>query len=220
MKQLLFLLLICASSTAFSQKDLEPKQVQNEITINFYNAVQAGTIPNVDFDMPIEIGPMLGLTYTKHLNTLFFMRSGVNLRRFEKKQIQPSNWNSTGTYNELNFKLGIGIQRQLKKKFMYYFSSDIIYLLSRNTGSSGGGFTGIYTGHVINTNSFGLTPSIGFQFKITPRIKLGAESSLQLLFSNQQAHYVTSVDEEWYETKSFFQIIPNPLSALYVSFGF
>tara|TARA_R110001583_G_scaffold167424_1_gene320206 strand:- start:5592 stop:6263 length:672 start_codon:yes stop_codon:yes gene_type:complete len=184
MKKILFTFcLLFILKIGYSQNSNDYK---NEISIGVINLTKSPKNQEILFKNSNYLVPFSNLTYKRFFNE----RNAIRLTFY--RPINKSYDNSGGSlvykgeYKEQVLKMGYEyIFKQ--KRLTPYFAIDFSYLKSSSFREAGGGIiAGNYNIIENEIKGFGLSPTIGINYKIFKSIYIGFESNLNILKFNEE----------------------------------
>ena len=189
-KIIIFILSISLSFSAIAQKEKKQKnnnfQIDtssvNEFEIDITNILKT-TVFISDFGGGTRIiGSPYILTYRRYIGE-WDVHTGFGLIGDIDNSVRNDTINRKSS--SLNFNYGIGFTHytSIGKKFKLFYGSDVVYNLSNSKSEYDG--DDYYDGEFIQknksiTHSGGLSPFLGIQFYLHPRISLSTETSFNI----------------------------------------
>jgi hypothetical protein len=189
---------------------------KNEVSIGIIELTESPKNQENLFEISYYLVPFSNLTYKRFFNE----RNAIRLTFYRpiNKSFDNSGGSlvSKGEYKEQVLKMGYEFVFK-QKRLTPYFSIDFSYLKSSSFREDGGGIiTGNYKELESEIKGFGLSPTIGINYKIFKSIYIGVESNLSILKFNEEKITSTKrafIDQIEYlnETDDYLEYFFNPI---------
>ncbi len=154
---------------------------KNEISLGISNLTEAPKNQDILFRNSYYLAPFSHITYKRFISERNVLR--LTYYRPINKSYDKSGGDffREGRYKEQFLKIGYEY-RFKPKKLIPYIAVDITYFKSSSSNGEGGGIVGGFNEIVRKTTGFGLSPSLGVNYKIYKQFIVGIESNLNILF--------------------------------------
>ena len=191
-KTILFIVVISLSIFAFGQKEEKTEnEYKNEFGIDATGFIKQFVNLNTS-EYQMCYFPNYYLTYRRR-----FKGGNIRFAFGGKLSEQDNNGNTTDSY-AFNTRVGWEFINSLNIRWKVFYGVDLktSYNYSKNDIQYWNG--GYANGKESKTNTYAISPLLGFKFKLTKRLSLSTEANLSFIYQNSYVRsYYTPVSEDY-----------------------
>ena len=189
---------------------------KNEISLGIINQMKSPKDQESFFINSYYIVPLYNFIYKRFINDKNAIRLSY-YRPINKSYNNPIGGGfSDGKYKEQVLKIGYEY-RFKPKRFIPYIAIDFSYLNSSSLNEFGGGIAGSFNSLERQSKGYGLSPTIGVNYKIHKNIFIGLESNLRVLLlkedkiSSSKPMFTDPIEITKNQSK-YFEFVFNPIA--------